>query len=169
MSPGSAARPTLRNRLSCGTGCSFVAVYAIDGPSHGDSEAVRRYFTFDEVVAAALAVMNHLGLTESVDWVGNAWGGHVDIRLAAAERPRVRSPATIATLVRAFTTGTRCGTARSSRSDPRIVPVGGDQRHGGPADRIYELAAMANPSSLEVYEDQGEHVKPFGEEVVADR
>src|SRR5215475_5450263 len=61
-------------------------VYAIDGPSHGKSEAVRRDFTFKEVVRAAEQVLDHLGLTEPVDWVGNAWGGHIGIRLATGER-----------------------------------------------------------------------------------
>ena len=57
-------------------------MYAIDGPSHGKSEAVARDFTFEEVVASAEQALDRLGLTEPVDWVGNAWGGHVGIHLA---------------------------------------------------------------------------------------
>jgi pimeloyl-ACP methyl ester carboxylesterase len=78
-------------------------VYAIDGPSHGKSEAVGRDFSFEECVAAAVEALDRLGLTEPVDWVGNAWGGHVGIRLATAQRPRVRTLTTIGTPVRAFT------------------------------------------------------------------
>ena len=62
-------------------------VYTIDGPSHGKSEAVHRDFTFEECVAAAEQALDRLGLTEPVDWVGNAWGGHVGIHLAHG-RPR---------------------------------------------------------------------------------
>jgi pimeloyl-ACP methyl ester carboxylesterase len=77
-------------------------VYAIDGPSHGNSEGVHRDFTFDECVTAAVQALDGLGLAEPVDWVGNAWGGHVGIRLAAAERPRVRTLITIGTPIQAF-------------------------------------------------------------------
>lgn len=78
-------------------------VYTIDGPSHGRSEAVHRDFTFDEVVVAADQALDRLGLTEPVDWVGNAWGGHVGIRLAAADPPRLRTLTTIGTPVQGFT------------------------------------------------------------------
>jgi pimeloyl-ACP methyl ester carboxylesterase len=80
-------------------------VYAIDGPSHGKSAAVRRDFTFEECVAAADQALDRLGLTEPVDWVGNAWGGHLGIRLATARPPRLRTLTTIGTPVQAFTVG----------------------------------------------------------------
>ena len=82
----------------------------IDGPSHGKSEAVCRDFTFEELVVAAEQALDRLGLTEPVDWVGNAWGGHIGIQLAAAERPRLRTLTTIGTPVRA---------SRYGRSSPR--------------------------------------------------
>ncbi len=78
-------------------------VYAIDGPSHGKSEPVRRDFTLEQCVAAAQQTLDRLGLTEPVDWVGNAWGGHVGIRLARAATSRVRTLTTIGTPVRGFT------------------------------------------------------------------
>ena len=76
-------------------------VYAVDGPSHGRSDPVARDFTFTEVVAAAEQALDQLGLTEPVDWVGNAWGGHVGIRLAGGDR--LRSLTTIGTPVAGFT------------------------------------------------------------------
>src|SRR6476469_5212769 len=76
-------------------------VYAIDGPSHGKSDAVPRDFTFEDVVIAAEQAMDRLGLTEPVDWVGNAWGGHVGIRLATGRR--LRTLTTIGTPVQGFT------------------------------------------------------------------
>ncbi len=77
-------------------------MYAIDGPSHGKSEAVPRDFTFEELVGAAEQALDRLGLTEPVDWVGNAWGGHVGIRLAA-RGSRLRTLTTIGTPVQGFT------------------------------------------------------------------
>lgn len=76
-------------------------VYAIDGPSHGRSDPVARDFTFDEVAAAAVQALDRMGLTEPVDWVGNAWGGHVGIRLATGQR--LRTLTTIGTPVQGFT------------------------------------------------------------------
>jgi pimeloyl-ACP methyl ester carboxylesterase len=78
-------------------------VYAIDGPSHGKSEAVHRDFTIEECVASAEQVLDRLGLTEPVDWIGNAWGGHVGIRLATGSR--LRTLTTIGTPVQGFTLG----------------------------------------------------------------
>ncbi len=63
----------------------------IDGPSHGGSASPPRRFTLDECAAAALEILDHLGITEPVDWVGNAWGGHVGILFAAAHPERCRS------------------------------------------------------------------------------
>jgi pimeloyl-ACP methyl ester carboxylesterase len=77
-------------------------VYTIDGPSHGKSEAVPRDFSFEEVVTAAEQALDRLGLIEPVDWVGNAWGGHVGVRLAAADRQRLRTLTTIGTPVQGF-------------------------------------------------------------------
>jgi pimeloyl-ACP methyl ester carboxylesterase len=76
-------------------------VYTIDGPSHGKSDPVPRDFTFEEVVAAAEQVLDILGLTEPVDWVGNAWGGHVGIRLATGRR--LRTLTTVGTPIQGFT------------------------------------------------------------------
>ena len=78
-------------------------VYAIDGPSHGKSEPVYRDFSFEECVRAAVGALDGLGLTERVDWVGNAWGGHVGIRIAATAPSRLRSLTTVGTPIRGFT------------------------------------------------------------------
>jgi pimeloyl-ACP methyl ester carboxylesterase len=78
-------------------------VYTVDGPSHGTSDPVHRDFTFDECVAAAEQTLDRLGLDEPVDWVGNAWGGHVGIHLAATHPSRLRTLTTIGTPVRGFT------------------------------------------------------------------
>jgi pimeloyl-ACP methyl ester carboxylesterase len=71
-------------------------VLTIDGPGYGLSSPIDRDFTLDDCVRAACEVLDQLGITEPVDWVGNAWGGHVGITLAAAQPHRLRSLVTIA-------------------------------------------------------------------------
>lgn len=77
-------------------------VIAIDGPSHGRSAPVTRDFTFDECVQAAADVLDGLRISEPVDWVGNAWGGHIGILLAATQPRRIRTLTTIGTPVQAI-------------------------------------------------------------------
>jgi pimeloyl-ACP methyl ester carboxylesterase len=71
-------------------------VVTIDGPGYGCSDPIRRDFTLGDCANAAADVIDHLGITEPLDWVGNAWGGHVGITLAADQPHRVRSLVTIA-------------------------------------------------------------------------
>jgi pimeloyl-ACP methyl ester carboxylesterase len=82
-------------------------VVAIDGPSHGASAPVARAFTFADCVAAAEQVLDRLGLRDPVDWVGNAWGGHVGIQLAAHRPERIRTLTTIGTPAHALRPGER--------------------------------------------------------------
>jgi pimeloyl-ACP methyl ester carboxylesterase len=70
-------------------------VVTIDGPGYGRSSPIHRDFTLDDCARAAVEVLDQLGITEPVDWVGNAWGGHVGITLTATQH-RVRSLVTIA-------------------------------------------------------------------------
>jgi pimeloyl-ACP methyl ester carboxylesterase len=77
-------------------------LFMIDGPSHGGSASMTRRFSLDECAGAALDVLDHLEITEPVDWVGNAWGGHVGILFAAAHPERCRSLVTIGTPIHAL-------------------------------------------------------------------
>jgi pimeloyl-ACP methyl ester carboxylesterase len=63
----------------------------IDGPNHGANSPARRPFTLPECADFADDVLRHLGIDEPVDWLGNAWGGHVGILFAAARPERCRS------------------------------------------------------------------------------
>jgi pimeloyl-ACP methyl ester carboxylesterase len=71
-------------------------ILAIDGPGYGRSDPIHRDFTLDECADAAAEVLDRLGINEPVDWVGNAWGGHVGIALAISQPVRMRSLVTIA-------------------------------------------------------------------------
>jgi pimeloyl-ACP methyl ester carboxylesterase len=63
----------------------------IDGPGHGRSEGPGFDYTLDDCAGAAFDVLEQLGITEPVDWLGNAWGGHVGAVFAVTERDRCRS------------------------------------------------------------------------------
>lgn len=79
----------------------------IDGPAHGPNPPVTRRFTLDDCAGAAADVLDHLGIGEPVDWLGNAWGGHVGI-IFAAERPeRCRTLTAIGAPVHALTPAER--------------------------------------------------------------
>src|SRR3984957_5059217 len=64
-------------------------VVTIDGPGYGRSDPIRRDFTLEDCANAAAETLDHLGISEPVDWVGNAWGGHVGITLAADQPHRL--------------------------------------------------------------------------------
>jgi len=63
----------------------------ITGPGHGRSTSTVKRYDLDDCAAAALTVLDSLGIAEPVDWVGNAWGGHVGIVLAATAPERIRT------------------------------------------------------------------------------
>ena len=74
----------------------------IDGPGHGSSGDPGRRYSLRECVTAASQVLDRLSVTDPVDWVGNAWGGHVGLRFAADLASRCRSLVTLGTPVAAL-------------------------------------------------------------------
>jgi len=82
------------------------SVFVIDGPCHGQSPGPDRRFGFDECVDAAVDVLDHLGLG-AVDWIGNAWGGHVGVSVAARHADRIESLVAITSPIDAFRGATR--------------------------------------------------------------
>jgi pimeloyl-ACP methyl ester carboxylesterase len=77
----------------------------IDGPGHGASGDSGKPYTLRMCAEAALEVLAALGAAGPVDWVGNAWGGHVGIILAAAYPERLRSLIAIGAPIAAYTRG----------------------------------------------------------------
>ena len=73
----------------------------VDGPNHGTNPRRKARFTLDDCVAAAVDILDELDIDEPVDWLGNAWGGHVGILFAAANPQRCRSLMTIGAPVHA--------------------------------------------------------------------
>lgn len=75
----------------------------ITGPGHGPSGDPERHYAMEDCADAALSVLDALGIEEPVDWVGNAWGGHVGIVLAAQQPRRFRTLTTVGTPVHGYT------------------------------------------------------------------
>ncbi len=63
----------------------------ITGPGHGTSGDPGRRYTLQDCADAAAEVLHALAIAGPVDWVGNAWGGHVGLVLAAGRPELVRS------------------------------------------------------------------------------
>jgi pimeloyl-ACP methyl ester carboxylesterase len=83
------------------------SLIVIDGPGHGRSGPPSGLFTIDDCAHATEAILEYLGICGPVDWVGNAWGGHVGLALAAEIPQRIRSLVTIGTPVQAVSTSDR--------------------------------------------------------------
>jgi pimeloyl-ACP methyl ester carboxylesterase len=74
----------------------------IDGPGHGRSGDPGHRYTMADCAQAALEVLDAVGAEGRVDWLGNAWGGHVGI-LAATDHPdRVRTLVAFGTPIRSY-------------------------------------------------------------------
>ena len=74
----------------------------ITGPGHGASSDPGHRYSLDDCAAAAGDVLAALDIREPVDWVGNAWGGHVGIVFAATWPDRCRTLVTFGTPVQAY-------------------------------------------------------------------
>ncbi|MBD1591636.1 alpha/beta hydrolase [Arthrobacter sp. S1_S22] len=83
----------------------------VDGPGHGGSPGPRRRYALEECATAAAQVLDSLGISSPVDWVGNAWGGHVGIVFAGQFPSRCRTLTTIGTPAYPFARAERMQTA----------------------------------------------------------
>jgi len=61
----------------------------IDGPNHGANPRRKIPFSLDDCVGVTVDILDHLGIDEPVDWLGNAWGGHIGV----LSPPRTRAGA----------------------------------------------------------------------------
>jgi pimeloyl-ACP methyl ester carboxylesterase len=79
----------------------------ITGPGHGASPDPGRRYNMDECAEAAADGLAALGVGEPVDWVGNAWGGHVGVVFAARWPERCRTLVTLGTPIQSYTLSER--------------------------------------------------------------
>lgn len=63
-------------------------VLVIDGPGHGGSSASPGSCSLEDCAAAAIQVLDALGLGRVI-WLGVAWGGHIGVFAARRHRDRV--------------------------------------------------------------------------------
>jgi pimeloyl-ACP methyl ester carboxylesterase len=103
----------------------------IDGPGHGQSGFPSSDFDLDDCAKAATDVLDALAVQKPVDWLGNAWGGHVGLMLAATAPDWCRSVATIATPVQAL----------SRRERLTIVPMVWAYRYVGAVPALANAVA----------------------------
>lgn len=82
----------------------------VDGPGHGGSADPSRRYSMEECADAARIILDNLGITEPVDWVGNAWGGHVGVAFASRWPGKCRSLVTISTPTQPLNTKERART-----------------------------------------------------------
>ncbi|WP_068272439.1 alpha/beta fold hydrolase [Aldersonia kunmingensis] len=124
-------------------------VIVIDGPAHGRSDHVAQPFSTSDCADFVPGILSELGIDGPVDWVGNAWGGHVGLQLAARPEKLLRSLVTIGTPVRAIN--------RRERAT-KIVPLVQLYRVAGPNRFIMRTltdallgrdAARSNPEQAE--------------------
>jgi pimeloyl-ACP methyl ester carboxylesterase len=87
----------LRRRLA-----AVRRLILIDGPGHGRNPPPPGPFSQADCAAAAVEVLDTLAVSQPVDWLGNAWGGHVGLCFAAINPDACRSLLTIATPVHAL-------------------------------------------------------------------
>ena len=79
----------------------------ITGPGHGASADPGHRYSLEDCAAAAADVLVALGAREPVDWVGNAWGGHVGVVFASTWPDRCRTLATFGTPIQAYSRSQR--------------------------------------------------------------
>lgn len=115
-------RPLLRSERT---------LISIDAPGHGRSGIPPSDLSFEAMPRAALEVLDALGIDGPVDWVGNAWGGHVGLMLAARTPQRIRSLVTIAT----------AGPALTRRERAKITPMVWGYRLVGPITPLVDNVA----------------------------
>jgi pimeloyl-ACP methyl ester carboxylesterase len=72
----------------------------VDGPGHGSSGPPAGRFTLDDCATAAARVLDERDISGPVDWLGNAWGGHVGLVFAATRPTRTQTVTAIAAPVR---------------------------------------------------------------------
>jgi pimeloyl-ACP methyl ester carboxylesterase len=79
----------------------------ITGPGHGASPDPGRRYSLDDCAAAAGDILEALAIAEPVDWVGNAWGGHVGVVFASTWPDRCRTLVTLGTPIEAYSRSER--------------------------------------------------------------
>lgn len=121
----------------------------IDGPAHGESPPGTSTPSLATCATAACEVLDALGIDDPVDWVGNAWGGHVGIVFASERPERCRSLCVVGTPVPALT-ATEAAETRLSMGLYRVL---GPRPLASLLARVLlgEDVAVADPEATSVF------------------
>ena len=99
----------------------------VTGPGHGTSTDPGRRYSSEECADAAITILDELGVQRPVDWVGNAWGGHVGVLAATRHPSRVRTLVMLGSPIAALSPLERArtylllGLYRASGPSPAVV------------------------------------------------
>jgi pimeloyl-ACP methyl ester carboxylesterase len=132
----------------------------ITGPSHGASGDAGRRYTLDDCAEAAGTVLDSVGIGEPVDWVGNAWGGHVGLVFAARWPERCRTLVTLGTPVQSLGLVERARTislliAYRLLGPARFIRTGVVDTLLSPKSRAQDPAAIALVEDALIHADRG--------------
>ncbi len=94
----------------------------VDGPGYGASSELTRTSSIGEGAQAAEEVLDRL-VDGPVDWVGNAWGGHTGLHLAATAPERIRTLVAISAPVGALPDNQRRQAALLARLLRAVGPI----------------------------------------------
>lgn len=113
----------------------------ITGPGHGASADPGHRYTLADCADAARVVLDELSVTGPVDWLGNAWGGHVGILFAAGRPDRCRTLTTVGTPVHAY----------SARGRLKVSVLLAAHRVAGPAPFLVDavVGTLLSPRTRE--------------------
>lgn len=119
----------------------------ITGPGHGRSAPRLEPFTIDDCAGAADEVLAALHLEGRVDWVGNAWGGHVGVAFAAAHPERVRTLAAFNAPMQPLA-ASEARPAKLAERIIRLVGAIGPVRSGVTAALLSEDTRRSDPDAV---------------------
>lgn len=95
----------------------------LDAPGYGASDELTRLSTIEECAEVAAQIVGQLPETETVDWVGTAWGGHVGMTAAALYPQLIRSLVAISSPVQPIDPVFRIKLIIATNALARLGPV----------------------------------------------
>ena len=124
----------------------------INGPGHGASGDPGRRYTLHDCAEAAGTVLDTIGEVEPVDWLGNAWGGHVGIVFAGRWPDRCRTLVTLGSPVQSLTLVERARTI-SLLIAYRLLGPAGFIRRGTAAILLSARTRAQDPAAIALVDD----------------
>lgn len=129
-------------------------VLVVDGPSHGASEPLARAADIGECAAAAGDLLDAMGIGP-VDWVGNAWGGHTGLHLAATQPERIRRLVAISAPTHPITAAVRAKVTTLAALY-RVLGVRGPVAQGASTALLTDATRAGDPVGVDLL------LGPFG-------